>query len=125
MTGFNPSMGSRFAVLGKIFLRLSAFLPSEAGYKRPAGDCKQSRCRTCACGAGRSGSLELAQDEGIVEGEIPKGVVAPRRAAVARRHDGLEQEGASFDPERPEPRDILGGLPVHDLAVVERRLDQH
>src|SRR6266567_9036910 len=32
--------------------------------------------------------VELIQDEGVIEGEIPKRVVAPGGAAVAGRHDG-------------------------------------
>ena len=44
---------------------------------------------------------------------------------MAGRHDGLEQQGMAVGVERPQARHVLGGLPVHDLAVVERRLDQH
>src|SRR5207247_3712056 len=68
---------------------------------------------------------DLVEDEGEVEGRFAEGVVAPRGAAVARRHVGLEEERALVGLQRPELRHVLRGLPVHDLAVVEGGLDEH
>ena len=67
------------------------------------------------------GEAELRQDERVVERDLAERVVAAGRAAVARVHVDLEEQR----PRRPSCtarslRDVLGGLPVHHLAVVER-----
>src|SRR5688572_18461815 len=67
----------------------------------------------------------LVEDEAVGEGEFPEGVVSARGAPVSRLHDGLEYQRVGVGLEAPELRHVLGGLPVHHLAVVERGLHQH
>src|SRR5262245_11605882 len=68
---------------------------------------------------------ELAQDERVVERHLAQVIVPTGRAAVARVHVDLEQQRAAVGLEGPELRHVLGGLPVHHLAVVERGPDEH
>src|ERR1700722_2570422 len=63
---------------------------------------------------------QRAQDEGVVEGDLAQVVVAARGSAVAGGHVGVEQQRTLVLLQRAQPGDILCGLPVHHLAVVER-----
>src|SRR2546430_10377884 len=105
-------MGSRFAGLGKFLLRSLASLPQSMVPKHLPGHASKG------CAERSRSAVELLKDEGVVESEVAEGIVSPGWAAVAGRHDGLEQQGAAVRLERPQPRHVLGGLPVHHLAVV-------
>ena len=71
------------------------------------------------------GDAELGKDEGVVEGDLAEIVVAAAGATVACAHVGFEEEGVGVGLESAKLGDVLGGLPVHDLTVVETGLDEH
>src|SRR2546426_7022924 len=71
------------------------------------------------CTAGASApSTDLSQDKRVVEAELAERVVAARGATVTGLEVDLEEQRAIVELERPELRDPLGGLPVHNLVVV-------
>ena len=63
---------------------------------------------------------------GVFEGLILQAVVTAGGAAVACRvHLDFQQQRVAVRLHGAQARDVLGGLPVHDLAVVEAGSDQH
>src|SRR3972149_737935 len=61
----------------------------------------------------------LGEHEGVVEGDLPKPIVAPGGASVTGPHVRLQHQGVPVGLEGPQLRDVLGRLPVHDLRGVE------
>src|SRR5690606_27539099 len=62
-----------------------------------------------------TGRPHLPQHERVVERDLAEAVVATRGAAVARGHVGHEEERVVVGLVRPELRDPLRRLVVHDL----------
>jgi len=69
--------------------------------------------------------VEFGEEEGVVEGDFAEVVVAAAGAAVACAHVGSQEEGIDIGLEGAEFGGVFGGLPVHDLAVIEGGLDEH
>ena len=68
---------------------------------------------------------ELGEEEGVVEGDFFEVVVAAGGSAVAGVHVDVEEERGGVGFEGAELGDVFGGLPVHDLRVVEAGFDEH
>ena len=73
----------------------------------------------------RSARPSCGQHERVVERDLAQPVVAARGAAMAGPQVGLEEQRVRVGLERAQLGHVLGRLPVHHLAVVERRPDQH
>src|ERR1700730_11766349 len=66
-----------------------------------------------------SGGDSLLEQPRIVEGDLAQVVVAAGGAAVAGVEVDLEEGGGGAVVERAHLGHVLGGLPVHHLAVVQ------
>src|SRR5437667_4243753 len=60
----------------------------------------------------------------VVQRDLAQVVVSAGGAAMDGVHVDLEERGGGAGVQRAQLGHPLGGLPVHDLAVVERRLDE-
>ena len=69
--------------------------------------------------------VEFGEEEGVVEGDFAEVIVAAAGAGVTCAHVGFEEEGIGIGFEGAELGNVFGGLPIHDLAVVEGGLDEH
>src|SRR5262249_11821127 len=67
---------------------------------------------------------ELGEEKSVVQGDFAEVVIAARGAAVARAHVDFEQEGVRIRLEGAALGNVFGGLPVHDLRIVEAGFDQ-
>src|SRR5580704_12795942 len=62
---------------------------------------------------------QLAEEEGVVEGDLFEVVVAAAGAAVAGFHVGDKEERVRVGFEGAKFGHVLCRFPVHDLAVIE------
>src|SRR5450830_105274 len=68
---------------------------------------------------------QLREDERPLERGLVQGVVTARGAPVSRGHVRLQEELSRVGLQRPQACHVFRGLVVEDLAVVERRHDEH
>src|SRR5205807_10376945 len=68
----------------------------------------------------------LRQEEGVIKRRFMQTVVAAGSAAVSGGvHVGFQDDQIVVSAKRAHFGDVLGGLPIHDLTVVERSPHQH
>src|SRR3984957_11140598 len=68
----------------------------------------------------------LRQEIRVIECRLFQPVISPRRSAMPRRtHIRLQKQSIVIRAHSAHLCNILRGLPIHHLAVIERRLDQH
>src|SRR4051812_19781998 len=74
---------------------------------------------------GPPGVRYFAQEERVLERDLPEPVVAAGRAAMAGAKVRLEEERVRVGLRRAELGDELRSLPIGHLTVIERDLDEH